>query len=318
MGTESSKKFKRAMARWAYRFFSQVFRVLPYGAIRAMTKGLLAIGYFILRRMRKIAMESLTIALGREKSPAELEKICKDCFYNAGQGAIELVAFSTRPGLIVEKFRFEGDSRRHLDAALNEGKGVLAISAHFGDFPLMLLYLSQIGYPTSAIIRPSRDEVIEQDFQAARTRLGLKTIYSYPRETCVRQSLKSLRGKELLIVLLDQNTGSKSGVFVDFFGQKAGTATGPIIFAMRTGSPILPIFTVRDGEDSHKIIIEPHFYLEPKATDEETIQYNVQKITNIIERYIRAYPKEWGWMHRRWKSKQQTIDNRPETKDQIL
>ena len=58
----------------------------------------------------------------------------------------------------------------------------------------------------------------------------------------------------------------------------------------------LPVFTLRDGEDSHKIIIEPHFYLENKSTDGETLQYNVQRITNIIERYIRKYPKEWVWI----------------------
>ena len=105
------------------------------------------------------------------------------------------------------------------------------------------------------------------------------------------------------MVLMDQNTGSKSGVFVDFFGRKAGTPTGPIIFAMRTGSPIMPIFTIRDGYDTHRIVVEPHFYIEEKENDPATIAFNVQKITNTIERYIRQYPEEWGWMHKRFKSK---------------
>jgi KDO2-lipid IV(A) lauroyltransferase len=297
------KKLERVLARWAFYFFSWLFRVLPYTAIKAMTGGLLATAYFVLRRMRKTAMHTLSIAFGQEKSPAQLEKICKECFYNAGRGAIELGAFTERPSLIKETFSFSGDSRKNLDAAFKEGCGVIGISAHFGNFPLMLLYLAQMGYPTNAIIRPSRDAIIEKDFQASRSRLGLKTVHSYPRETCVTQSLKVLRDKELLVVLLDQNTGSKSGVYVDFFGQKAGTATGPIIFAMRTGAPLLPIFTLRQQDsDYHALIIEPHFYLEQKATDEETIQYNVQKLTNIIEGYIRKYPREWSWMHRRWKS----------------
>jgi KDO2-lipid IV(A) lauroyltransferase len=260
-------------------------------------------------------MGTLNIAFGKEKSQQELKKICKDCFYNAGRGIIELGVFTVRPSLIKETFSFEGDSRQNLDAALKEGHGVIGISAHFGNFPLMLLYLAQMGYPTNAIIRPSRDEIIEKDFQASRSRLGLKTVHSYPREACVTQSLKALRDNELLVVLLDQNTGSKSGVYVDFFGQKAGTATGPIIFAMRTGAPLLPIFTLRKGDsDSHSLVIEKHFYLEQKATDEETIQYNVQKLTNIIERYIRKYPAEWGWMHRRWKSRPPSVDVKEEAR----
>jgi KDO2-lipid IV(A) lauroyltransferase len=267
------------------------------------------VAYIVLRRMRRAAMSTLSIAFGQEKSEEELKKICKECFYNAGRGAIEIGVFTARPALIKETFSFEGNSRENLDAAFKEGRGVIGISAHFGNFPLMLLYLAQMGYPTNAIIRHSRDEIIEKDFQASRSRLGLKTVHSYPREACVAQSLKALRDKELLVVLLDQNTGSKSGVYVDFFGQKAGTATGPIIFAMRTGAPLLPIFTLRDGEtDKHKLVIEKHFYLEQKATDEETIQYNVQKLTNIIEGYIRKYPSEWGWMHRRWKSRPRSVD----------
>ncbi len=304
MSTETTKKIRRGAARWAYYFFTALFAVLPYSIIRFISGGLIRFAYRILGRLRATAMDTLTMAFGREKSKEEIEAICKACFYNAGQGGVELISFNTRPKLLMSHFSIDAASQRNLEAAIAEGKGVLGVSAHFGNFPLMLLYLSQRGYPTNAIIRPSRDEAIEKHFQAARSRLGLKTIHSYPRETCVRQSIKALRSKELLIVLLDQNTGSKSGVFVDFFGQKAGTSTGPIIFAMRTGSPILPMFTLREKGDHHKIIIEPHFYLEQKETDEETVQHNVQKITNIIERYIRAYPQEWAWMHKRFKSKQ--------------
>lgn len=313
MFKDVKKKFERTLARWAFYFFSWLFKVLPYTAIKAITGILLAMVYFVLRRMRRAAMSTLEIAFGKEKSHDELTKICKDCFYNAGRGVIELGAFMVRPSLIKETFAFEGDSRANLEAALKEGHGVIGISAHFGNFPMMLLYLAQMGYPTNAIIRPSRDEIIEKHFQASRSRLGLKTVHSYPREACVTQSLKALRDKELLVVLLDQNTGSKSGVYVDFFGQKAGTATGPIIFAMRTGAPLLPIFTLRQGDtDKHTLVIEKHFYLEQKATDEDTIQYNVQKLTNIIEGYIRKYPHEWGWMHRRWKSRPQSAGTQEE------
>ncbi len=306
---ELKKNIERTLVRWAFYFFSWLFRTLPYSIIKVISNGLLAMVYFVLRRMRKAAMSTLSIAFGKEKSQAELEKICKDCFHNAGRAAIEIGSFTTRPALIKATFSFEGNSREHLDAALKEGHGVIGISAHFGNFPMMLLFLAQMGYHTNAIIRPNRDQIIEKDFQASRSRLGLKTVHSYPRETCVAQSLKALRDKELLVVLLDQNTGSKSGVYVDFFGQKAGTATGPIIFSMRTGAPLLPIFTLRQGDsDKHKVVIEKHFYLEQKATDEETIQYNVQKLTNIIEGYIRKYPTEWGWMHRRWKSRPRSAE----------
>ncbi|MBI3315026.1 MAG: lysophospholipid acyltransferase family protein [Candidatus Omnitrophica bacterium] len=296
------KKIKRAMARYAFYFFSAFFRVLPYPLVRAMTNALIALGFVVVKRMRKIARESLTIAFGREKSGQEIEGIVRTCFFNLGRSAIEMLYFTQRPQMITAKLAFAPGARENLDAALAEGRGVIAVTAHFGNFPLMLLYLARMGYKTNAIIRPARDEAIEKTFQDTRTRLGLHTIYSYPRVECVKESLRVLRNKEILCVPLDQNFGT-GGVFVEFFGQKAATATGPVVFATRTGAVILPIFIARDTDDRHKIMTEPHFAIETRATDEETIQYNVAKITGTIETYIRRYPHEWGWMHRRWKSK---------------
>ncbi len=303
MNKDFIKKTKRALARWAYYFFLWFFSVIPYSMVKAMSNGLITIAFCIVKRMRKIAKESLTIAFGKEKSEAEIEEIIRKCFFNLGRSGIEMFVYTRKAKLITDNFSFSPGSRENLENALKDGKGVMAFSAHFGNFPLMLLYLAQCGFPTNAIIRPSRDEKIEESFEEARTRLGLKTIHSIPKEICVRKSLKALRNKELLVVLLDQNTGSKAGIYVDFFGQKAGTATGPMIFALRTGSPLIPMFTMRNGEDSHQVVVEPHFYMEQKETDEATLQFNVQKVTTIIEGYIRKYPAEWGWMHRRWKSK---------------
>ena len=302
MNKDTVKKFKRALARWAFYFFSAFFRLLPYAVVRAMANVLIATAFLLVKRMRKISKESLTIAFGREKSEEEIEAIVRTCFFNLGRSAIEMLYFTQRPKMITDKLAFAPGARENLDRALAEGRGVIAVTAHFGNFPLMLLYLAQIGYKSNAIIRPARDEVIEKTFQDTRTRLRLHTIYSYPRLECVKESLKVLRNGEVLCIPLDQNFGT-GGVFVDFFGQKAATATGPVIFAMRTGAVILPIFIARDQDDRHKIMTELHFALETKATDDETIQHNVAKITKIIEMYIRRYPYEWGWMHRRWKSK---------------
>jgi KDO2-lipid IV(A) lauroyltransferase len=118
----------------------------------------------------------------------------------------------------------------------------------------------------------------------------------------VANSIKALRNNEFLFIPIDQNFGT-AGVFVDFFGKQAATATGPVIFAQRTGAPILPMFIVREKDDTHRIIIEPPMYIEEKENNAATIQHNISRITKIIEEYIRKYPQEWGWIHRRWKSR---------------
>ena len=294
------KVFKRAMARYGLYASSWLINRLSYPMARRITHLFLAIGFRFTIRQRQIALESLQIAFGKEKSESEINGIIRDCFENLGRGMIELIYFMDHPSMITEKVSFEG--KEHLDRAFKEGKGVIAVSAHFGNFPLMLLRCAKEGYQTNAIIRQTRDQEIEKHFQAQRTRSGLNTIYSHPRKECVETSIKKLRNNELVFIPLDQNFGSGGGVFVDFFGQKAATATGPVVFAMRTQAPILPMFIIRQSDDSHQIIIDPPLYLEKREDDKETIFINTARITKVIERYIRKYPAEWGWMHRRWKS----------------
>jgi KDO2-lipid IV(A) lauroyltransferase len=143
---------------------------------------------------------------------------------------------------------------------------------------------------------------MERIFLEKRNRLKIKTIYSLPRDVCVQETLESLRNNEVVFIPIDQNFGT-GGVFVEFFGRKAATATGPVVFAKRTGAAILPCFIVRQSGDRHKIIFEPALALEESEKPEEATQLNIQKLTVIIEAYIRKYPAHWGWIHRRWKTK---------------
>ena len=301
------KILKRALARYGLHFSSWLLNKLPYKVVCSLANLFIALGFRLTIKQRTIAQESLEIAFGKEKSVVERHKIIRDCFENLGRGMIELIYFMEHPEMIKKQVSFEG--KEYLDGALKAGRGVIAVSAHFGNFPLMLLRFAQEGYSTSAIIRPTRDQQIEKYFLQQRSKLGLKTIYSHPRRECVETTLKVLRNNELLFIPLDQNFGSNGGVFVDFFGQKAATATGPVVFALRTKSHILPMFMIRQKDNSHKIIIEPALKLEEREDDKEMILLNTAKITNVIERYIRAYPQEWGWMHRRWKSRPRAVED---------
>lgn len=289
------------MARYGMYASSWLINGLPYPVVKKVTRLFIAIGFCFAVRQKRIARESLNIAFGNEKDSEQIEEISRKCFENLGRGMIELIYFMSHPHMIKERIIIEG--KEYLEEALGQGNGVVAVSAHFGNFPLMLLRFVQEGYKTNAIIRPTRDREIEKYFLQERSRLGLNTIYTHPRKTCVDNSIRALRNNELVFIPLDQNFGSGGGVFVNFFGQKAATATGPVVFARRTKAPILPIFIIRESEDMMKIIIEPPMTLEEKGDDKETIYVNVDKITQVIERYIRKYPHEWGWMHRRWKTK---------------
>ena len=168
------KAFKRAMARYGLYFSSWFLNKFPYSIVRSLTQVFIAVGFRCTRRQRIIAKESLHIAFGQEKSPEEIDSIIRDCFENLGRGMIELIYFMEHPKMISQQVFFEG--KDFLDEALKAGRGVIAVSAHFGNFPLMLLRIAQTGYKTNAIIRPARDQEIEKKFLKQRSQLGLNTI----------------------------------------------------------------------------------------------------------------------------------------------
>jgi len=301
----SSKKhiklFQRALARYGLFGCAWLFDRLPLAMVNLISRVFLFIGFNLTIRQRRIAKESLNIAFRGKKSAQEIRQIIKKCFYNFGKGMVEMLYYMSHPQLIDEKVSFEG--LEHVDSALKEGRGIIAVTAHFGNFPLMMLAFAHRKYKVSCVIRPTRDEGVEAFLHQKRNQVGLKTVYAKPRRHTATEALKVLRNNEILFIPIDQNFGSDGGVFVDFFGQKAATAPGPIVFANRTKAPIIPMFIVHEEGDKHKVIIEKPLELTEGRDEKETIFINLTKLTQLIEAYIRKYPYEWAWMHRRWKSK---------------
>lgn len=298
------KKIRAGAGRLAGRFglvsCSLIIKVLPARSLYGFARFIGALGYLCLLKQRRIALDSLAVAFGKDKTEKEIIAIARACFNNLAKSAVELLFLLDRPQILKSRVALEGVE--HLGEALSAGKGVILVSAHFGNFPLMMAKLAREGYPIAGIMRPMRDERVEKIFQEKRLRLNIRTIYSQPRAACVSMTIAALRENGVVFIPLDQNFGT-AGIFVDFFGRKAATATGPVVLAQRTDAALVPAFIVRLPDDTHKIIFEPRLRLTQEATPRETIAVNIQRLTAIIETYIRRYPHEWGWIHRRWKSR---------------
>ncbi|WP_128700328.1 lysophospholipid acyltransferase family protein [Candidatus Velamenicoccus archaeovorus] len=298
------KEFCRWMAyssgRVVIGFCDFVGGIVPLGLLYAFGRFFGWAGYAFAVKHRRIAIESLTMAFGKTKTPQEIRRICRECFNSMACLAVEFFMFMKHPERIKKFVDIEGID--NLKKALAEGKGVVAISAHFGSFPLLLSRLAQEECKVNAVMRHMRDQKLDELFEDKRRLMRVGSIYTQPRQTCVSQSLKVLRDNEVLFVQLDQNFGT-GGVFVDFFGVKAATATGPIVFSMRTGAPIVPMFIYRLGGPRHRIVIEPPIHVDESGTKSERLLHAVERLTALIEKYIRQHPHEWGWIHKRWKAR---------------
>jgi len=290
-------------------------RIVPLSFLYGFARAMAFCGFRLARRHRNIAMESLALAFGDEKSPEEIRAIGQECFYSMAGMAVEFFMFMKHPARIRKFVGIEG--LENLDAALKKGRGVVAVSAHFGSFPLLLSRLAQEGYRVHSILRHMRDESLDKLFEGKRNAMKVGSVYTQPRQECVSQSLRVLRQNEVLFVQLDQNFGT-GGIFVDFFGVKAATATGPIIFSLRTGAPLVPMFIRRIEGPRHQIEILPPLEISPSGNKDEAVFKIVQELTNIIEGYIRKYPHEWGWIHKRWKARPKNINKGEEFRADVL
>ncbi len=294
------RKLSYGMGRFAIGLCDAAARIVPLSFLYAFARTMAFFGYRLARRQRGIALESLAMAFGDEKAPEEIRAIAKECFYSMAGTAFEFFMFMKHPERIHRFVTIEG--LENLDKALAAGRGVVAVSAHFGSFPLLLSRLAQEGYRVHSILRHMRDENLDRLFEEKRLQMNVGSVYTQPRQECVNKSLRVLRQNEILFVQLDQNFGT-GGIFVDFFGVKAATATGPIIFSLRTGAPLVPMFIRRVEGPRHLIEILAPREIDQTQNRDDAVYAVVQELTNIIEGYIRKYPHEWGWIHKRWKAR---------------
>jgi len=295
---EQKKKLRRDFAWFFMKASVSINGALPLGFNYFLGSVLGSLAYCLVVRHRRIALESLGIAFP-EKSLRERKQIARDFFIFMVQASFGLLYYLRHPEKLND-VHVEG--REYLDEALAKGKGVILVTAHIGSFPLLSLKLASQGYAVHFVTRPMRDPRAGDYLHEVRTNAGGKTIFSYPRRECVHNIIAALRRNEIVIMQMDQNFGS-GGVWVKFFGELAATPIGPISLAMRTQAAIVPAYIYQESKTRHCVKIFAEEALRAFEDNDETILRNAISLTRITEQWIRQHPCQWGWIHKRWKSR---------------
>lgn len=255
------------------------------------------IAYSLNKKQRAIALESIAQAFPSYNRQWREKKI-RDFFSQMIAMPLEMIYYIHHSSNL-ENIEIHG--KENLDRALSRGLGVVGLTAHMGNFPLMHLKLASLGYPVSVMTRPMRDIRTGDYFDSIRKRAGIETVYSLPRREAVKSTIASLRKNRLVVMQMDQDFKAE-GVQVDFFGKPASTPVGPIVFALRVGCPVIPMIIVREKGYQQRVLIFPELILEKVDDHQETLKRNARKYNIWLEDCIKQYPSQWGWIHRRWKS----------------
>lgn len=295
------RKLRHEGINWVIRLFVGAFRPVPFGILRSFCGGLGTAAYYLFPPERRKALKHLGIAFSGEKSLQEQRRIARHLFRNYGYCVAELLQFP-KGDAFFRTIAMEVEGREYLDWLVENGRGAVFVTAHAGNWELLAAWLSRQGYPVNVVAREARHSHAERVLQTHRAAAGVRVFTKY---RSARAMMEVLRKGEGLGILSDIDTRG-DGIFVDFFGRPAHTPTGPARLAARTGAPLVVGFTARLGPRRHRIFVQsPIRVVEgtPAGEGEKDIPGAVRYYTREIEDWIRQYPDQWVWTHRRWKRK---------------
>ena len=262
-----------------------------------------SVGVFLAKRfpkLQKTAKRNLEIAFPGMPE-AEREKLIRGTFESLGRHLGFVSHF--------RKFKHEDirnlvevvGKEEHFDPAYARGTGVLFFTGHFGSWEVFNLLAPAFGYGMNILVRRIDNPLVENFVDSFRTKFGSVTL---DKTKSAREMFRVLERGELLGILADLNAQEREGVFVDFFGVPASTTTSIARLALKTGAVVLPAFAVwEEKKGKYVVYLEPPVEFEKTGDDAKDIKNLTQKITQTVEKYVRKYPEQWLWIHKRWNTR---------------
>jgi KDO2-lipid IV(A) lauroyltransferase len=272
---------------------------LPRPLAVATGRGVARIAYGLSDRLRRTGFRNLELAFP-EMDQRERERILRGCFTNLGRLLGEFSQFSRATPESLHRI-VECQGLENLQAARERGRGVILFTGHLGAWELSSFALSALGYPLSFLVRRIDNPRVEQMIEKTRTRFGNRSI---DKRAAMRPMLRTLRAGGTLGTLVDLNTQPHEGIFVDFFGIPASTTSGLATLALHTGAAVLPVFVPWDEKQQRFILrIDPPLSIKPSGDQKEDVRRMTSLFTSVVENYVRQYPEQWLWIHKRWNTR---------------
>ena len=260
-----------------------------------------ALTYRTLGNLRRTGERNLQLAFP-EKSAGEREHILRASFQSLGRLLGEFSHLSRHtPESLRAAVDYDETGMSYLEEARATGRGIIFLTLHLGAWELLSFAHSAIHHPLAFMVRRLDNHLLETFVDARRTRFGNETI---DKKSAVRRALKVLREGGMLGILGDLNTQPQEGVFVPFFGIPACTTAGIAMLALRTNAVIVPACAPWD-ERRGKYVFQGQkmIDLERSGDNEKDVLAITTACTGAIENFIRAYPEQWLWVHKRWRTR---------------
>ncbi len=273
--------------------------ILPRPAARFVGATFVSIAYLVRAPLRRAAMFNLRLAFP-DWSDAQRKKSIRGMNRQVGWMIGEFSQFPKYMRGGIERIVVI-DGAENFDEAKRRGRGVLFLTGHMSAWELAPFAHARYGHPLHFLVRPVANRYVDALINHYRCLSGNRPI---DKNRSARAILKVLGDGGTVGILSDHNTSLDEGVFVDFFGIPASTTSGLARIALRTDATVVPGFLHWD-EALRKYVLrfEPAVELVRTGDEEADVRENTARFTRVIEDYIRAYPDQWLWVHKRWKTR---------------
>jgi KDO2-lipid IV(A) lauroyltransferase len=298
-GSMRENPLRENVEYWLVLAVARALGRMPRGLARLLAGGLAFVVYWSFGRLRRVGWRNLELALP-ELSGEEKYRILRGVYLHLGWQLVEFCRMSRyTPKNTRGWMRAEGLD--HYLAAQARGKGVLIVTGHLGAWELSGFYHSLMGHTMSMVIRPLDNRRLDAFVNGVRCLHGNQVI---DKDDFGRGLLLAMRARQTVGILMDTNMTPPQGEFVKFFGVEACTGTGLAHMARNTGAAVLPGFMLWEPAERRYVLhFGPQIEIPHTADAAADILAATQLCTSVIESWIRRYPDQWLWIHRRWKTR---------------
>ncbi|MGH8016568.1 MAG: lysophospholipid acyltransferase family protein, partial [Candidatus Zixiibacteriota bacterium] len=252
------------------------------------------VAFNLIKSRRQVSNDNIRGTIGQNLTDVEIEEITKSVFQNIGRTLTEIVRFQNLGQSGVLKI-LHGDPAL-IKKIYGEGKGGIILTAHYGNWELLGGWPAALGYPIDFLVGTQHNQLVDELLNSCRRKLGAGII---PLENSLRGIFKALKSNHFVGIAGDQHAAA--GIKLKFLGKYALHARGPALFSIRTGAPILPMMLRRENFNRHVAYSAEPIYPNQSADEESEITRITETSVRFFEDFIRKYPDQWAWTHRRWK-----------------
>jgi lauroyl/myristoyl acyltransferase len=284
------------LSYYVYRLLGAIMPLIPPKVGYALFSRLGDLSHDKATTSRENVYDNLRHVLGPDAGPGRIEKVAREIFRNQARNYYDLFRVASLSNEQIERL-VTVHGLEHIDEALAAGKGVIAVTAHFGNLDVVAQAFALRKYPITVVAEHLKPERLYQYVVSLRASKGIKII---PIDSFLRPIFRALRNNELVGLAADRNlTGT--GTLTDLFGAPALLPDGHVQLALRTGAKLGMFFSLRRPDNTYEAFVEPALELENTGDLERDTRAGMARLVAVLEKYIGQHPEQWVMFQPVWK-----------------